>query len=360
MKLTMIGAEWFDSRPGGLNRYFQSLAQAMMSVDAVEATAWAFGDAPSWGRSLGPTGLGLRDRVRARPEGIADADVIDRHFALYGGATGKSRPDAVRVFHFQGPWAGESQVAKNSRMNVAVKRLVERHAYGSIDAFITLSAPFRDLLVEQYGADADRVTVIPPGVDPAAFRAREGASRAAKPRVLCVRRLERRMGIHVLLRAWRDVVAIQPDAELRIVGTGSYERELHQLAASLRLEKSVTFLGRIDDASLAEEYGSATSSVVPTLALEGFGLIALESLAAGTPVVVTRCGGLPDAVEGLDPTLIVAVDDVTALAARLVKALEGEVPSEVACIQHAETFGWTRVAERHADLYRSLITASRR
>ena len=61
----------------------------------------------------------------------------------------------------------------------------------------------------------------------------------------------------------------------------------------------------MDDVDLVSAYQAADVSVVPSIALEGFGLVALESLACGTPVVVTDCGGLPEAVAGLDASLIV-------------------------------------------------------
>jgi glycosyltransferase involved in cell wall biosynthesis len=67
--------------------------------------------------------------------------------------------------------------------------------------------------------------------------------------------------------------------------------------------------------------------------------------------VVTDCGGLPDAVRGLDPTLIVPADDAEALAARLTSALDGVLPSPSRCRTHAESFSWTVAAQRHHSLY---------
>ena len=90
------------------------------------------------------------------------------------------------------------------------------------------------------------------------------------------------------------------------------------------------------------------------MALEGFGLIALESLAAGRAPVVTACGGLPDSVRGLDPSLIVAPGEAGALAARLAAALDGTVPAPGRCRAHAETCSWSAAADRHIALYREL------
>jgi hypothetical protein len=164
------------------------------------------------------------------------------------------------------------------------------------------------------------------------------------------------MGIHVLLRAWDAVVAAHPDAELRIVGTGSEEHNLRDQAAAGARPSSVTFTGRVSDASLHDEYAAATLTVVPSIGLEGFGLISLESLASGRAPIVTDCGGLPDGVRALDPTLIVPPGDAEALAQRIYSALNGNRPSSDECRRHAESFSWAVAANRHLALYEELLT----
>src|SRR4029078_9982846 len=88
-------------------------------------------------------------------------------------------------------------------------------------------------------------------------------------------------------------------------------------------------------------------------AWEGCGLVVLESLACGTPALVTSEGGLPEAVLGLDPGLVV---DSTALAARLERARRDpdDLPTRAACRSYATTFAWSDVARRHRALYDSV------
>ncbi|SEJ40292.1 glycosyltransferase family 4 protein [Demequina mangrovi] len=348
----MIGSEWFEARPGGLNRYFDGLARAMADEADVDLSAWAFGAAPSYGRSVGPLGMSLVERVRrtAKLAGASDADIIDCHFALYGQSTIVRQPP--RVVHFHGPWAEESAVSSERRQVVALKRLVERRAYRGADAFVTLSEAFKAVVIEKFQVDPARVSVIPPGVDIDRFQPSFAAPTA--PRALCVRRLERRMGIDVLLRAWREVVTNVPDAQLHVVGSGTFEQALRSLASELGLDHSVFFLGRISDEELASAYACATFSVVPTVALEGFGLISLESMASGCPAIVTDCGGLPDAVRPLDESLVVEAGSEEALAVRMLQAFAGQLPSRRACRAHAESYSWRSVATRHVDLYREL------
>ncbi|WP_176324621.1 glycosyltransferase family 4 protein, partial [Burkholderia vietnamiensis] len=113
-----------------------------------------------------------------------------------------------------------------------------------------------------------------------------------RPIVLAVRRLVRRMGLEDLIDA---------------AGLGEH----------------VKLLGFVPDEHLAALYRAATVSVVPTVALEGFGLITVESLASGTPVLVTPVGGLPEAVSGLSEELVLGGTGTAAIAQGLDGALSG-------------------------------------
>ncbi|WP_054813183.1 glycosyltransferase family 4 protein [Nocardia arizonensis] len=348
----MTGSEWFGSAPGGLNRYFTDLYAALAARPEVAVSAAAFGEPPEGGRSWGPTGGSTLHRARTayldRDRG--EPAVLDRHFALYGPPP---RGRDALVVHFHGPWSQESRVAGAGALAVHAKFAVERLRAAGARRFVVLSEHFRDLLVSRYRAPEDAVRVVPPGVDLARFRPREPRRAPTGPTVLCVRRLEHRMGIDVLLRAWPRVVAAHTDARLVIVGTGTAEAALREQARARA--DAVTFEGHISDERLAELYARAHCTVVPSLTLEGFGLIALESLASGRAPVVTDCGGLPDSVRGLDPSLIVPAGDADALAARLIAALDGAAPDAARCRAHAETFSWTVAADRHIALYRELI-----
>lgn len=355
MSVLMTGSEWFSSRPGGLNRYFYELFRALSLEPKTSIGAAAFGDAPDIPGAISWAGGSGIERVlgsRRKIDGV-EPDVVDRHFALYGPPR-RVHPGAIQVVHFQGPWALESRASGMGRANVMVKRFVESARYRSADHFVVLSPAFADLLVTNYGVDESSVSIIPPGVDVERFASVRVPAETKRPVVLCVRRLEARMGIDVLLRAWDEVVSRCPDAELRIVGTGSNEKKLREQALELRNAQSVVFTGRLSDDALDAEYAAATVSVVPTLELEGFGLIALESLAAGVPPVVTNCGGLPAAVRDLDDSLIVEVGNEEALSERLVRALDGQRPDRDACVEHARRFSWDAVARRHLVLYESL------
>lgn len=343
----MTGSEWFESRPGGLNRYFDGLVSGLRGLQDVDLHAQAFGVAPARSASWGPTGMPLPRRVKRAARRVPGVQVVDRHFALYGP---RSSREALNVFHFHGPWASESGAAGEGGLMVKAKKSLERSVYRSMDHFIVLSRTFKDVLMESYDVPESKISIIQPGVKVDEFEFLRKPS--GKPVALCVRRLERRMGIHVLIDAWKDVKIRVPDAELHIVGTGTYEGELRAQAANV---SGVSFLGRLEEDALRAEYANAALTVVPTIALEGFGLITLESLAAGRAPIVTDCGGLPDGVKGLDLSLIVPSGNPQALSARLISAFQGERPTPEECRAHAETFSWENVAKKHISLYNHLL-----
>ncbi|MCZ4560878.1 glycosyltransferase family 4 protein [Rhodococcus sp. IEGM 1401] len=350
----MTGSEWFGSLAGGLNRYFESLYHALSALDPNTeccVTAAAFGDALPGAQSWGALGrpLPLRLAASSTPIDVRPGGIVDRHFALYG-YLAPVRGKAVSVTHFHGPWAAES-AASGSR--AGAKFAVEKFLYHRSDAYIVLSQSFKTLLVEDYSVAPEDVRVIPPGAELDRFHST--AIPDEPPLVVSARRLEKRMGLDVLIAGWPAVIAAHPDARLSIVGTGSYEGELRRMAAESSAGASITFEGRVSDERLAQLYALATVTVVPSLSLEGFGLIALESLASGRAPIVTNCGGLPDSVTGLDPSLVVPTGDTAMLAERISDALSGSHPTPEQCRAHAETFDWRTIAHRHVDLYSSLL-----
>jgi glycosyltransferase involved in cell wall biosynthesis len=367
----LFGMSWFPDVPGGLNRYLADL-HAALAVDG--------GPAPHT-LVLGPCAfpprgvIAVSDHrrplpircfhlVKAARAIVNQTQVIDAHFALYALPVilwpARKLP---LVVHFQGPWADESSSAGSSWVAVQAKRLVERHVYRRAARIVTLSEAFKRVIVESYRVAPWIVEVVPPPVDLKRFspgNRSEARARLSIPAdalvISTVRRLVPRMGISTLLRAWKLATnELPPPVLLIVVGQGPEDDSVRQLAAQLDLGESVRFSSQISDDDLVQLYRASNAVIVPSLALEGFGLVTLEALACGTPVVCSNVGGLPEAVEGLDASVLVPPGDELALAARLVTAFNGQapLPSAEASRKHAETFSPVRVAARHRDIYRN-------
>jgi glycosyltransferase involved in cell wall biosynthesis len=169
---------------------------------------------------------------------------------------------------------------------------------------------------------------------------------------VAVRRLVPRMGLEVLLEAWGEAVGRLPlGSALLIVGDGPLRDALTAAIAERDLGDSVRLLGRVADEPLVEFYRAADVAVVPTIDHEGFGLVVIEAAACGTPSIVSAVGGLPEAIAGLDGSLVVPPRDREALRDRLVRA-QVDRPSRAATRAHAERYDWSAVAERHRSIAR--------
>lgn len=373
----MLGMGWFPDQPGGLNRYFRCLHHALV-VAGERPSAVVLGPAlhppPSLtvaAQAASPLPLRLVRFAGSARRAAKGADLLDAHFALHA-LLPLLLPTLRRmrlVVHFQGPWAAESASVGQPPWRVWLKRTLEGAVYRRADACVVLSPAFGRILVENYRVSPWRIHRLVPGVRLDEF---SPASRVTAKSwfgiepdrwvVLAVRRLVPRMGVEVLLRAWSEFTAARPGALLLVAGDGPERAGLEVLARRLGIDEDVRFLGRVDERDLVEAYRAADVSVVPSLALEGFGLVTLESLACGTPVVVSDVAGLADVPAQLDPTSVVPSSDVSALATRLLDAASGSAPlsSGAECRRFAQAFSWAAVAERHVKLYRQVSSPTSR
>jgi glycosyltransferase involved in cell wall biosynthesis len=164
----------------------------------------------------------------------------------------------------------------------------------------------------------------------------------------------RRVGLDALIDASVELRRRVPEALVLIAGAGPIGAELESRIASLGVGDTVRLIGFVPDELLPLAYRAADLSVVPTSTLEGFGLITVESLAAGTPCVVTPVGGLTDVVAPFAPQLVTASPSATEIGNTLADALLGVIPlpSAERCTAYARTnFDWPVVAERVRRVY---------
>jgi glycosyltransferase involved in cell wall biosynthesis len=165
------------------------------------------------------------------------------------------------------------------------------------------------------------------------------------------------MGLFPLVEAMREVSRAVPDALLLIAGSGPLRECLNTAIVGFDLQNNVRLLGFVPDEQLPLLYRAADMNVVPSQVLEGFGLVAVEALAAGTPSLVTPVGGLPEIVSNLSPSLVFSSTASTEIAARLVEILRGNhhLPTETDCRQFVlRNYTSELMAKRTAHVYREL------
>jgi len=375
-----IGNRWFPEAPGGLERYHYDLTRYLPAAGfdvlslAVAQAPDILGAGTEMAAYAAPNAFimhrlsALRDAVR---QCLATREValMACHYPLSGLPILDLMRALPTVLHFHGPWAAEGKIEGNSLPAWLSKRCIEQMLYQRAAGFVVLSAAFREILCKTYGVRTERVFVIPGGVDVTRFDGPGDRLSARRnlgwepdfPIAVSLRRLNRRMGIENLIDAMQKVVAAVPQARLFIGGTGPLQTAFEERIGRRGLRGHVRLLGRIPDEQLPLFYRAADVSIMPSTALEGFGLTAAESLACGTPVLVTPIGGLPEVVTGLSPDLVLDDTEPETLADGLIGAFSGDLqlPDAVACADYARNhFDWPIIARQVAAFYRSILDRS--
>jgi glycosyltransferase involved in cell wall biosynthesis len=145
------------------------------------------------------------------------------------------------------------------------------------------------------------------------------------PILFTLRRLEPRMGLDRLLDASHRLHREGLKFHLMIGGSGTLRERLEEQARTLEISKLVTFLGRVEDRELPLAYAACDAFVLPTAELECFGLIALEALSAGRPVLATPVGAIPEIIRKFDSSWLARSAEVEDIADLLRQYLAGKL-----------------------------------
>jgi D-inositol-3-phosphate glycosyltransferase len=220
-------------------------------------------------------------------------------------------PHAV-MFHTLGEVKNRARISEQEPL---LRIRHERAAVRRADAIITGSDHESAFLERYYGADPAKLHTIPCGVDLELFHPRDQSAAKrelglglgpGRPVLLWVGRLEKLKGVDILIGALAQLE--EPGATLLIVGGAEHAKdlkaELLAQAAVAGISDQVRFVGPVPHERLATYYNAADVCVVPSY-YESFGLVAIEAMACGTPVVASRVGGLVSTVtDGVNGFLI--------------------------------------------------------
>jgi glycosyltransferase involved in cell wall biosynthesis len=371
MTALQIGMTASLQRRGGLDRYFFGLLRAFGAL-GVETRGLVVGDPADVaaqgidgieayardGASLLARWSALRGAVNRRLPGC---DLVASHFAPYAFPVLDRIRSHPTVVHFHGSWARESEAEGARGLTFAAKLALERLVYRGGARFVVLTNAVAQKLQRDFKVPPELIRIVPGGVDIGRFQVsgtRADARHALglpidRPTILTACRLVRAKGIAPLI----DAVALMreriPDVLLVVVGTGPIAEELRQTVRERGLENTVRFTGFFDDHNLLQAYRAADLLVVPTIAIESFGLVVIEAMACGTPAMVTPVDGLPETVRDLDPALIFRGTTPEDMADGMLAALNGTLalPTPEVCRAYAERFDWTNIAKRVRSVY---------
>ena len=308
-------------------------------------------------------------------------DLVHSHYWLSGWvgrelAREEGMP-SVHMFHTLGRM--KDAVARTRAEKETNRRIeVEQELMLDMDRLVAATALDKAQMVELYGADPDKIEVIPLGVDLEMFRpisraeakAAIGLELPEQQRILLfVGRMDPLKGLDTLLRAICKLSDLAPELArslcLAVIGGDIDENGsgvdtdlecLDKLKREVGVDNLVAFLGSRAQDTLPYYYSAAEVCIVPSH-YESFGLVALEAMACGTPVIASRVGGLQSTVEDGVTGLLVPAGDPDALAEKLKLVLSDDdlrMRLGSNARSRAQTYTWRSMADRIIHLYEGL------
>ncbi|MFZ0829800.1 MAG: glycosyltransferase family 4 protein, partial [Thermoplasmata archaeon] len=212
-------------------------------------------------------------------------------------------------------------------------RTFGRGLLGAADQVIALTGIEREFLLT-LGVPSQRLTVVPTGIDLERLRAgkpvlNEPEPRPKRGRVIFVGRVTESKGVDVLVRAMRQVCNTMPGATLEIVGPdGGSLGSVRRLVSELSLDQSVDFLGTLSTNRVHVKIAEADVLVLPSVRGEAQGIVLLEGMALGTPVIGTSAGGIPETLGHGELGLVVPPNDPKSLGHAILSLLRSEIDVE--------------------------------
>jgi len=255
---------------------------------------------------------------------------------------------------------GTFHAYREQHLGLKVGRRVLKRFMAKLDAKICVSEASREMMSKYFPGE---YTVIPNGIDVEHFagvhvkpieRFDDG-----RPNVLFVGRLDKRKGFEYLLRAYSRVLAAIPNARLIVVG--AYDNEdkapfVHY--ARTHHLNSVKFVGRVSSADLPRYYRTCDVFCAPSTGFESFGIVLLEAMAAGKPIVATNIAGYRSVLEDSREGLLVEPENELALTEAIVSLLQDAgLRREMGARgqDKARRYDWSIVAGLVLDLYRQVV-----
>lgn len=274
----------------------------------------------------------------------------------------------------------EQSLAQDAKESLSLRIAAEKDLLQKSEHVIATTAFEKDILVNSYEISPGKIRLIPCGVDTRVFHPPEGTERfhnysdiGAKT-ILFVGRFEENKGLAVLLRSVALLIeqSHSPASGFHLVVAGGDRLDLHpdtispekrrylEIINNLGLHDLVSFIGPQTHRQLSRLFAKAWVTVVPSY-YESFGLVALEAMACGCPVIASKTGGLKHIVIHGQTGLHVEPRNVEDLAYAINSLLTNEKLREKMSRQavlHGQRFAWETIASKMVDTYRDVIRCS--
>lgn len=276
------------------------------------------------------------------------------------------------VLHFHEPWVpmiGRQILAKSDAINIGtfharlpdtrvsktLERVITPYTKGILKSFDALTA------VSDAGAEYVRkltdspITLVPNGIDLHKYVPKPD-SKVTEPTIFYIGRLEKRKGVKYLIQAFAVLQETLPNAKLLIGGNGPDKQKLEELVSDLELT-NIEFLGYVEESEKLRLMQSSTVFCAPALYGESFGIVLLEAMAAGTPIVAGDNPGYAGVLQGRGEISLVTPKHADDFARRLHVLLTDKGLRDTWnewALDYVKQFSYARIVDRYEALYTKL------
>ena len=231
--------------------------------------------------------------------------------------------------------------------------------FKNADAVIAVSRYEKNLLDQQFHLNSRKLIYIPNGINYEKFsNFKKRVYSNKKQIILYVGRLEKYKGVQFIISALKKIIEVE-NCELRIIGDGSYKKELINFVEKLGIADHVSFLGKVSESDLIEAYISSDVFVM-TSQYEAFCIALAEAMAYALPVIATKVGGMPELIDhGQHGFLIDYPPQRDVLAKTAIYLLENKETARKMGLEgriNILSYSWRSSAEKLLELYKNLLT----
>jgi glycosyltransferase involved in cell wall biosynthesis len=208
----------------------------------------------------------------------------------------------------------------------------EKLVFGDADKVIAVSNELKRDLETWYRIPADKIVVVPNGINVDKFKPMDAKAVKAMSNKMGIKnekvimssgRLRKPKGFHLLIKSFPELLKRQK-LKLIIIGTGPFLQRLKKMSYHYGIEKDVIFLGSVPHEDMPIYYNLADIFVFPTLTREGFPLVVAEAMACRKPVIASRIGGIPTAIENYKDGILIEPGNLGELEEKILEVLSNE------------------------------------
>lgn len=198
------------------------------------------------------------------------------------------------------------------------------------DRIVTVSNELNEDIKCQYKIPGYKIITIPNGIDENKFKPIDSSELKKKigietdKLILFVGGISKQKGLHILINSFLEIYEGRKDIALLIIGSGPYLNKIKKKINKFRLDNEIVFIDKLQNDELPQYYNMADVLVVPSLGMEGLPLVVIEAMSCGIPIIASRLGGIPTAIENMKNGILFEPGNALELSEKILELLNNK------------------------------------